>query len=48
MKKQFAILLLVVMILMLLALSGCTGGAKLELPTYADLQSITVQEIENG
>jgi len=48
MKKQFAILLIVVMIFMLFALSGCSDGAKLELPTYADLHSITVQESENG
>jgi hypothetical protein len=39
MKKQFAILLIVVMIFMLFALSGCSDGAKLELPTYADLHS---------
>ena len=48
MKKPIAILLAAAKILMLLALSGCSDGAELELPTYEDLQSITVQEIENG
>ena len=48
MKKPIAILLAAAKILMLLALSGCSDGAELELPKYEDLQSITVQEIENG
>ena len=48
MKKSIAILLAAAKVLMLLALSGCSDGAALELPTYEDLQSITVQEIENG
>ena len=48
MKKSIAILLAAAKVLMLLALSGCSDGAELELPTYEDLQSITVQEIENG
>ena len=48
MKKPIAILLAAAKILMLLALSGCSDGAELELPTYEDLQSITAQEIENG
>ncbi|NMA25970.1 MAG: DUF5301 domain-containing protein [Clostridiales bacterium] len=41
---------LIGLLCLLLALSffGCSGGKKLELPTYAELQSITVQEVENG
>ena len=48
MRKLLAILFAAAKVITLLALSGCSDGAKLELPTYEDLQSITVQEIVNG
>ncbi len=44
--RKYVILLF--MTAVMLALCACSGGEKLELPKYTDLQSITVQEIENG
>lgn len=42
--------LLIALLGLLLTLSfcGCSGGKKLDLPTCAELQSITIQEIESG
>jgi hypothetical protein len=42
--KKYAIVCF--MAVVLLALSGCSDGEKLELPTYAELQSITIREFE--
>lgn len=48
MRKLLAIFLAAVKVTIMLTLSGCSGGTRLELPIYEDLQSITIQEIENG
>jgi hypothetical protein len=41
--------LLIGLLGLLLALSlAAVAGIKLDLPTYAELHSITVQEVENG